>query len=66
MLPSGYTLERDQDGDPILVPPADIIIFSEPGEGWLIQASYMDGRSWESDDDCIAACVDYLRTLQIL
>lgn len=35
-LPNGYTLEQDQDGDWILLPPKDVTIFSAPGEGLLI------------------------------
>lgn len=35
-LPEGYSLEKDQDGDWILIPPADVTIFSVPGEGLLI------------------------------
>lgn len=35
-LPIGYSLEQDQDGDWILVPPEDVTIFSVPGEGLLI------------------------------
>lgn len=35
-LPEGYTLEQDGDGDWILVPPEDVTIFSQPGEGLLI------------------------------
>lgn len=64
-LPEGFTLERDSDGDPILIPTLDVVIFSEPGEGWLVQASYMVGRDWESDGDCEAACVDYLNAIGI-
>ena len=35
-LPEGYTLAQDDDGDWILIPPPDVTIFSEPGEGLLI------------------------------
>lgn len=35
-LPLGYSLDRDADGDWVLTPPADVTIFSEPGEGLLI------------------------------
>ena len=62
-LPEGFTFERDGDGDPVLIPPPEVVIFSEPGEGWLVQAAYMVGRDWESDADCEAACVDYLRAI---
>lgn len=59
-LPDGFTLERDQDGDPVLVPPPGVAIFSAPGEGWLVTADLMKGRDWESDADVTAACLDYL------
>lgn len=62
-LPEGYAMERDQDGDPILIPPANVTIFSEPGEGWLVTADYMQGRDWNSESDVIAACCDYLRSI---
>lgn len=35
-LPVGLTLEVDEDGDWVLCPPADVTIFSAPGEGYLI------------------------------
>lgn len=62
-LPSGYTLEFDDDGDPVLVPPADVTIFSAPGEGWLVTAGYMTCRDWDSESDLIAACCEYLKDI---
>lgn len=35
-LPTGFSLEEDQDGDWVLIPPESITIFSVPGEGFLI------------------------------
>ena len=35
-LPQGYILEQDYDGDWVLYPPQDVVIFSAPGEGLLI------------------------------
>lgn len=35
-LPPGYSLDQDSDGDWVLIPPADVTIFSVPGEPLLI------------------------------
>lgn len=59
-LPTGYTLERDADGDWILIPPPDVTIFSAPGEGWLVTDCYMQGRDWCDENDVVAACLEYL------
>ncbi|KQM88630.1 hypothetical protein ASE67_02500 [Sphingomonas sp. Leaf23] len=59
-LPVGYELEQDIDGDWVLIPPADVTIFSMPGEGWLVAGYYMNGRDWDSRADVVAACRDYL------
>ena len=37
-LPDGYFVERDSDGDFVLIPPPDVTIFSEPGEPVLLGA----------------------------
>jgi hypothetical protein len=60
---AGYSIERDSDGDPFLVPPVSVTIFSEPGEGWLVTADYMQGRDWDNDVDVEAACIEYLAEL---
>ena len=60
-LPDGYTLEQDDDGDWWLFPPADVTIFSAPGEGWLIADDYMVRRDWNNEGDLVAACVEYLK-----
>ncbi len=36
LLPHGYSLDQDDDGDWILSPPESVTIFSAPGEGLLI------------------------------
>jgi hypothetical protein len=60
MLPTGYEVEQDGDGDWLLVPPADVTIFSTPGEPWLVTDDYMRGGDWDSRTDVTAACVQYL------
>lgn len=62
-LPPGFMIERDQDDDPILIPPANVTIFSEPGEGWLVTDYFMQGRDWSNDADVISACCEYLRSI---
>lgn len=64
-LPEGFTVEQDYDGDWILCPPDGVTIFSDPGEGWLVTADYMQGRSWENQADVIAACCEYLAAIGI-
>lgn len=59
-LPAGYELEQDSDGDWVLIPPADITIFSVPGEGWLVTDDFMVSRDWNSRADVEAACLDFL------
>lgn len=60
-LPDGFSIEQDQDGDWVLVPPLDVTIFSVPGEGWMVTDCYMQGRDWDSPNDIIAACQEYLK-----
>lgn len=64
VLPAGYAIERNNEGYPILLPPENVTIFSEPGEGWLITDDFLVGRDWNCDSDCIAACVEYLAIAQ--
>lgn len=59
-LPTGYTIEADQDGDYWLFPPPDVTIFSVPGEGWLVTEDFMAGRDWDQPSDVTAACIEYL------
>lgn len=63
VLPEGFDLEQDQDGDWWLFPPVDVTIFSVPGEGWLVTDDYMVGRDWNKQSDVEAACLDYLAAL---
>lgn len=60
-LPEGYELEQDTDGDWVLIPPADVTIFSDPGEGWIVTRDYMQGRDWDNRSDVEAACIEYLK-----
>jgi hypothetical protein len=53
LLP-GYCVERDSDGDWVLIPPEDVTIFSAPGEGVLLGA--------QSESDAFAEAIDYLAT----
>lgn len=59
-LPTGYSLEQDGDGDWLLFPPESVIIFSTPGEGWLVTDDFMTGRDWDSAADVEDACVEFL------
>jgi len=38
LLKFGCIVERDSDGDFCIIPPANVKIFSEPGEGVLLAA----------------------------
>lgn len=55
-LPEGFTVERDSDGDWVLVPPEDVTIFSVPGEGYLLDA--------ETEDEARSAAITYLRSIE--
>lgn len=41
VLPAGYYVTRDDDGDWVLIPPADQTIFSEPGEPLLLAEGFL-------------------------
>lgn len=59
-LPEGFTLEQDDDGDWLLIPPQTVTIFSVPGEPWMITTDFMQGRDWDNQSDLVAASLDYL------
>lgn len=61
-LPPGFDLEKDSDGDWVLIPPPDVTIFSAPGEGWIVTRDYMTERDWGNRFDVLDACNEYLRT----
>lgn len=54
-LPDGYTLEKDDDGDWVLVPPEGVTIFSTPGEGLLIGVC--------TEDEALSDALDWLAKL---
>lgn len=52
----GCTLEKDDDGDWILWPPANVTIFSAPGEGLLIGSC--DAETAIADSHAYLATID--------
>lgn len=48
----GYSIEQDDDGDWVLIPPENVTIFSVPGEGVLLSAS--------NESDALAEALNYL------
>jgi hypothetical protein len=55
-----FDVAQDDDGDWLLVPPAEITVFSEPGEPWLVTDDAMRGADWSSTEDVRRACGRYL------
>ena len=60
LLPRGFSVEQDSDGDWLLVPPANVTIFSEPGEPWLVTDDYMGSSDWTDPEAVTAGCVQFL------
>lgn len=49
-LKFGCTVEKDSDGDWVICPPANVNIFSEPGEGYLLGASNEEDAYKEAEN----------------
>lgn len=55
-LPKGYSVERDSDGDWVLIGPADVTIYSVPGEPVVL---------WDARDEAEATdmALEYLTSI---
>ena len=54
-LPNGYRVTQDDDGDWTLIGPKNVIIFSAPGEGYLLAA--------ETEDDAFKEAAEHLSAI---